>query len=70
MGQSSNTDNITNLAIQSIEKGYSEAGIRLNSLYTMGQAAFGVGVFYRYGNYQFENQARNFAYKLSVNFKL
>jgi hypothetical protein len=36
----------------------------------MGQAAFGVGVFYRYGNYQFENQARNFAYKLSVNFKL
>ncbi|MCA6437774.1 MAG: carboxypeptidase-like regulatory domain-containing protein [Bacteroidetes bacterium] len=70
VGQASNTDNITNLAIQSIEKGYSEAGIRLNSLYTMGQAAFGVGVFYRYGNYQFENQARNFAYKLSVNFKL
>ncbi len=70
IGQADNTDNITNLAIQSLEKGYSEAGIRLNSLYTMGQTAFGLGVFYRYGNYQFENQARNVAYKLSVNFKL
>jgi hypothetical protein len=44
--------------------------MRLNGLITMNNTAYGIGVFYRYGNYSFENSAKNFTYKLSLSFKL
>lgn len=70
IGKMDNPDNITNLAIRSIDKGYTEVGMRLNGLITMNNTAYGIGVFYRYGNYSFENSAKNFTYKLSLSFKL
>lgn len=70
IGKLNNPDNITNLAIRSIDKGYSEVGLRLNGLITYNNTAYGIGVFYRYGNYSFEDNAKNFTYKLTLSFKL
>jgi hypothetical protein len=50
------------------EKIFSEAGIRLLKLYGNNFSQFGVGVFYRYGNYAHENNKYNWVYKLALNY--
>jgi hypothetical protein len=50
-------------------KGYLESGIELNKILNSNTAGLGFGTYYRYGPYRFSNNALNFAYKLTINFK-
>ena len=47
-----------------ISKGYTEAGIRVKNLWKVNVSSFGAGVFYRYGNYAYQELSKNFVYKL------
>ena len=62
--------NRTNVEIKSLEKGYFESGIQLDNLYTSGFTALGLGGFYRYGQYAYADNAKNFTVKIttSLNF--
>ena len=57
-----------------MEKGFYESGIVLNNIFKMKSRAyklgFGAGAFYRFGPYQLENTADNFAFKLSFGYAL
>ena len=52
------------------EKGFHESGICIDRLLSSGFSAFGIGAFYRYGAYAFENSGENVVVKLSVSFDL
>lgn len=62
--------NSTNVEIKSLEKGYFESGIQLDNLYSSGFTALGLGGFYRYGDYAFSKNSKNFTVKIttSLNF--
>ncbi len=62
-----------NISFKTLEKGYYECGITLNSLFTTSRnnsknplSSYGVGVFYRYGPYSYDNINNNFALKLTL----
>jgi len=60
-----------NLNFRTMENGYYESGLMIN--YLLKQLKFigyGIGVFYRYGPYSYSNNSDNFAYKLTLMFKL
>jgi len=59
-----------NYAFKVPEKGYYESGLIVENLLMSGFNGFGVGAFYRYGPYAFDNTSDNFVYKLSVTFNL
>jgi hypothetical protein len=47
-------------------KGYFESGFEVNNLLKFGYLSWGVGIYYRYGPYQFSSVNENFAYKFGV----
>lgn len=50
---------------KTMEKGYFESGVVVEDLLVLLKfLSFGVGVFYRYGAYAYDNQLDNFAFKL------
>ena len=52
-----------------MDKGYYESGLLINNILGIfGLLNIGVGAFYRYGPYSFENVADNFAYKFTLQF--
>lgn len=56
---------------KTMEKGFYESGVMINSIYKqLGFMGYGFGVFYRYGSYSYSNNSDNFAYKLTLTFKL
>ena len=55
-------------AFQTMEKGYYESGFLINNLLDLKIYNMGLGAFYRYGSYSFNNAWDNLAIKLSVNF--
>ncbi|MBN1251335.1 MAG: carboxypeptidase-like regulatory domain-containing protein [Bacteroidales bacterium] len=58
-----------NIPIKTMENGYFESGILINSIFRQAKfVGYGFGVFYRYGAYAFENIKDNFAYRLSLTF--
>ena len=59
-----------NVDYKTVEKGYFESGIMLNSILRSGITTIGVGVFYRYGAYAFPDEWDNFAFKFSMLFGL
>ena len=60
-----------NIPIQTLEKGYFESGILINSIARWKEfLGFGVGVFYRYGDYAFDSIEDNFAYRLTLTLNL
>ena len=60
-----------NLPYKTMEKGYFESGILINSIIRpLKFMGLGFGAFYRYGNYAFANEKDNFAYKFSITFEL
>jgi len=67
-------DNINyhfNIPIKTMEKGYFESGILINSIIRqMDFIGYGFGVFYRYGDYALKDNKDNFAYRLSLTFDL
>ncbi|MCW3076230.1 MAG: hypothetical protein JWO32_839, partial [Bacteroidetes bacterium] len=68
IGTLDNREKLTNIELNDISKGYTEAGLRIKNLLKSGVSSFGAGVFYRYGNYAYDLMQKNFAYKLVVGF--
>jgi len=50
-------------------KGFFESGIELNRLLNSSFAGLGLGAYYRYGPYRFNDDKLNFAYKFTLSFK-
>ncbi len=48
--------------------GYYESGLLINNLINLKIYTIGIGVFYRWGPYSFDNTGDNFAYKISMIF--
>ncbi len=63
-GNLTNREKLTGILLNDLSKGYSEAGIRVKNMYQSGISSFGLGVFYRYGNYALENPKNNIVVKL------
>jgi hypothetical protein len=59
-----------NIQYNTLEKGYFESGIMLNSILKSGISTIGIGAFYRYGAYSFTNEMDNFAFKFSLKYAL
>lgn len=51
-------------------KGFYESGFEVNNLLRMDFLSWGLGIYYRYGPYQFSSAGDNFAYKFGFIFKL
>ncbi|NOY49346.1 MAG: hypothetical protein GXO88_02080 [Chlorobi bacterium] len=51
---------------KTLEKGYFESGIMLRKLLNLQVYDLGLGVLYRYGPYSFDDNYKNFAYKISL----
>jgi len=57
-------------SIKSYDKGYYEGGLLINNILHSSLIGYGFGIFYRYGPYDFDKTADNFAYKMSITFGL
>ncbi|MFP4619859.1 MAG: hypothetical protein ACLFM7_00980 [Bacteroidales bacterium] len=55
---------------QSFDKGYFETGLMIEDLLGTNIFSYGLGVFYRYGPYAFDNFSDNLACKVSIKFNL
>ena len=62
--------NYQNIGYKTLEKGYFESGIMLNSILNSGFTTIGVGFLYRYGPYAYIDEWDNFAFKFSMQFAL
>ncbi|MBI1836592.1 MAG: hypothetical protein HYR91_04935 [Flavobacteriia bacterium] len=58
------------IKFNTMNKGYCETGMILDGLINSGFSGFGLGVFYRYGEYASFNVLENFMYKVSFTMKL
>jgi hypothetical protein len=65
-GNLNNTSQHYNVDFNTMEKGYYESGVLMHGLLDLSFYKMGVGVFYRWGPYGFDNIADNFAYKFTV----
>jgi hypothetical protein len=62
-GQLLNGEHLTNITLSDINKVYTEAGLRIKNLYKNGTSTFGIGTFYRYGNYALGTLKQNVVFK-------
>ena len=60
----------TQYNLKDYRKGFYESGFEVNNLLRMDYLSWGVGIYYRYGPYQFSSAHENFAYKFGFFFKL
>ena len=65
-----NNEYLIKYNLSDYRKGFFESGVELNNLFRMGYLSWGVGVYYRYGPYQFNSVHDNFAYKFGFILKL
>jgi hypothetical protein len=70
IGKLDHRENIMNAEIHDIRNIYTEAGIRLKNLYRNGMSNFGIGAFYRYGNYQSSDFQKNLVIKFVLGISL
>jgi hypothetical protein len=63
-------DTHLNVDFNTLEKGYYESGILLNNLLNLKLYTLGLGVFYRYGPYGFDDMEDNMSGKLTLTFPL
>jgi len=56
--------------LKDYRQGFYESGFEINNLLRMNYLSWGVGIYYRYGPYQFSSIHENFAYKFGFFFKL
>jgi len=70
IGSITNPQNIENVSVTSMQKGYIESGFRLLHILKLNYTTFGVGVFYRYGAYQKPKPEDNLSVKLVLSIKL
>jgi hypothetical protein len=69
IGSISNPENIYNVSVKSLQKGYFESGVRLLHVIKINYTTLGVGGFYRYGAYQSTKVGNNLAVKLVLSIK-
>lgn len=60
----------TQFNLNDYRKGFYESGFEINNLLRMNYLSWGIGIYYRYGPYQFSSIHDNFAYKFGFFFKL
>lgn len=65
-GAMENRTDHQNFDFKTPDNGYYESGIIADYLVKIGPLGFGLGAFYRYGPYEFEEVKDNFFYKVSV----
>lgn len=65
-----NDQYLTQLNLRDYRKGFYESGFEVNNLLRIDYLSFGVGIYYRYGPYQFSSPGDNFAYKFGFCFNL
>jgi len=65
-----NGNKLTNIELNDISKIYTETGIRFKNLLHSGFSSYGLGVFYRYGNYAFGDVKSNIALKFVLGFNI
>ncbi len=70
IGDLSNPELHKNIEYKTLNKGYYESGILLNSILKSGFSNIGFGIFYRYGPYAFDKVSDNFSYKISLKYSL
>ncbi len=69
-GRLENSAGHLNLHLRAPEKGYFESGLLINNIFTRLFAGYGLGVFYRYGPYRFDDTLDNFAFKMTFSMNL
>lgn len=70
MGKFESSQNHQNLNYSALNKIYTESGIVIDNLLKSGFSGFGIGAFYRWGEYQLPNNKENFAIKISLSIAL
>ncbi|MDZ7741598.1 MAG: DUF5686 family protein [Bacteroidota bacterium] len=68
-GSLDHRDEHLNANFNTLEKGYYESGILVNHLLNLQLYTVGLGAFYRYGPYSFDNAWDNVALRLSLKFR-
>ncbi|MBK9284487.1 MAG: carboxypeptidase-like regulatory domain-containing protein [Sphingobacteriaceae bacterium] len=68
IGNLNNKAQLRIVELNDMSKGYTEAGIRIKNLFKSNFSTFGVGCFYRYGNYEYEEPLQNLVVKLALGF--
>jgi hypothetical protein len=63
-----NPERLTNIGLGDISKVYTETGIRIKNLVQSGFSSYGVGIFYRYGNYALPDPKNNIVFKFVLGF--
>lgn len=63
-------NNSAQFKLNDFHKGYFESGLEINNILRMDFLSWGIGIYYRYGPYQFPVFSDNFAYKFGFVFKL
>jgi hypothetical protein len=63
-GTLSNVAKHGGINFSTMEKGFFESGLLFGKLYTSKFFSFGLGTYYRYGNYAFSKTVDNFAFKI------
>jgi hypothetical protein len=58
------------VATKTMNKGFFESGIIIDNILGSSLSSIGIGLYYRYGPYAFEDNSDNFAFKLSIKFNL
>lgn len=67
-GKFDNRESVLNTELHDLSKIYTEAGIRIKNLYKSGASTFGIGAFYRYGNYETPDFNKNLVIKFVLGF--
>ncbi len=70
VGHLLNRENLTNISLSDISKIYTETGIRFKNILHSGFSSYGVGVFYRYGNYALGDFKSNLVLKMVLGFNI
>jgi hypothetical protein len=68
LGTINNKENHLNVNIKTMEKGFFESGIMINSLLSTGICNMGIGGYYRYGYYGYSNFIDNLSIRVSITF--
>lgn len=68
IGKVKHPERITLLELNDISKGFTETGLRVKNLYKSGISSFGIGVYYRYGNYTHPVPEKNIVAKFVLGF--
>jgi hypothetical protein len=62
----SNVLNQNGINFKQAKKGYFESGIQINNLLILNTGGYGIGGYYRFGNYASSKWKENLAVKLSI----